>query len=720
MPDEKSVVTQVSEFFHFFAAESKIGAMVDRVNRTLEVQHEVEKLASTYAEEAQAVIDSCKANENSIMADDYEKTDVPSLRNKLGSVIKFGREGRPEIVTLKTKALKTWNAWVTKCKSTSRTLPVAPEGLEPETLSNTLSALDKTQEDRRNALTQELKELEQSKVDSFDNACKELSSRLEEIRNKSNNLQGTLTEQKATVADLLDQANKCNDDLKPMQVPFDELCELKLNNRAKNTMYSEHNEVDQLIAHLKRLTDQNTAALITEDNNNRIDAYNQKANGVHDVAKQLKKDLTEIQGEIYARLEAYLAKQAEIQEKREIVKPLQPDFEALEKDGLHLGIPKTPAYLDQKFGNVLTLAIQYVQGCFTEMVKSYDALCDGILANIEDLTKQSGELEGDLEAQKAKIEQLTESAKAIDVSPIDPPYAQILKYNLQARVKHLPDDVKGRLDQLMSILAKIAEDNKAAIIEDNNRKRIEAYNVKAEEQATIAEDYAKEISAISGELAERRTTFLNNIPILDTKRDASQEALQAPYADLEKDGIHQSVKHTPNSVAGTYASILSEITNKLNEIYKEMVVNFDNLCNPIIENIRGRENDANNLPDALADRKTHLADLLEKCKAIQEGLSVLDAPFQELTDFKLNYQAKSTPNDIHGFADQLEGRLKHLIQSNDAAMYAEECANRIKEYTDKATIVMSDGKAIETEIEGIQGELLEKRDKYFGCQKKAE
>jgi len=153
-PDEKSVVTQVSEFFHFFAAESKIGAMVDRVNRTLEVQHEVEKLCSTYAEEAQAVIDACKANETAIMADDYEKGDVPSLRNKLSSVIKFGREGRPEIVNLKSKALKTWNAWVTKCKSTARKLPVAPEGLEPETLSTTLQNLDKTQEDRRNALTQ--------------------------------------------------------------------------------------------------------------------------------------------------------------------------------------------------------------------------------------------------------------------------------------------------------------------------------------------------------------------------------------------------------------------------------------------------------------------------------------------------------------------------------------------------------------------------------------
>jgi len=485
-------------------------------------------------------------------------------------------------------------------------------------------------------------------------------------------------------------------------------------------MYSEQNEVDQLIAHLKRLTDQNTASLIKEDNDNRIAAYNEKAAGVHAVAKQLKKDLKEINGEIYPRLEAYLAKQAEIQEKREIVKPCIPDFEALEKDGLHLGIPKTPAYLDQKFGNVLTLAIQFVQGCFTEMVKSYDALCDGILANIEDLTKQSGELEGDLQAQKAKIEELTEKAKAVDCSPIDPPYAEILKYNLQARVKHLPDDVKGRLDQLLSILAKIAEDNKAAIIEDNNRKRIEAYNEKAVEQATIADDYAKEISAVSGELAERRTTFLNNIPILEQKREASQEALQAPYADLEKDGIHQTVKHTPNSVAGTYASILSEITNKLNDIYKEMVQNFDALCAPIIENIRGRETDANNLPDALADRKTYLADLLEKCNAIQAGLSALDAPFQELTDFKLNYQVKSTPNDIHGFADQLEGRLKHLIQSNDAAMYAEECANRIKNYTDKASVVMSDGKAIEAEIEAIEGELLEKREKYFASQKKAE
>jgi len=60
-----------------------------------------------------------------------------------------------------------------------------------------------------------------------------------------------------------------------------------------------------------------------------------------------------------------------------------------------------------------------------------------------------------------------------------------------------------------------------------------------------------------------------------------------------------------------------------------------------------------------------------------------------------------------------------LISSNDAAIVAEECARRIKEYVDQAAIVMGEGKAISAEIESITGELNEKRQKYFDCQKKS-
>ncbi|KAH0790010.1 putative alpha-actinin [Histomonas meleagridis] len=143
VPDDKSVVTQVSEFFHFFASESKITAMADKIKSTLKNQKQIDEMSNLYEQQAQAALDAMAKEKESIESDEYERT-VPGVRAKLGDVIKYAHTARPQIIELRGTALRTWASIVTKCKPISRKVPVPPEGKEPETLKCQIRRIRKT------------------------------------------------------------------------------------------------------------------------------------------------------------------------------------------------------------------------------------------------------------------------------------------------------------------------------------------------------------------------------------------------------------------------------------------------------------------------------------------------------------------------------------------------------------------------------------------------
>jgi len=360
------------------------------------------------------------------------------------------------------------------------------------------------------------------------------------------------------------------------------------------------------------------------------------------------------------------------------------------------------------------------------LIDAFDSGCTDIAQKIEEIRTNSLKLEGPLDQQRATLEGYLAEAKGFNdqLAPMQQAFDKLCELKLNTRCKYTMFSMQSDISQLISHLEHLLEQNQAGLIREEHEARIAAYNEKATVFNDEAVAFTEAVQAISNstelELRQQRDQLVEKLEELGKKREASQEALLPPYTDLEKDNLHVGVKFTPIYISSIYGGTLTDINKKLTEIYNNMVKNYDGLAVPIVEQIRAKEAESDALSDDLQERKGALASLLEQCNEMKGGLNVLDAPFEELTLFKLNYEAKFTPKDVQNLHEQLEGHLKHLIQRNDGAIYEEECQRRIKEYTDKANALMEEAKQFEAQIEGTDGALNEKRAALFTIQGKVE
>lgn len=341
-PDEKSVVTQVSEFFHFFAGESKTEAMADKLRRTIGIQRELDQLKSNYAEQAKAALDAMAQSNAEITADDYQK-DVNGIKAKLIDVIKYTRVARPSIVETRGTALKTWGQLVARCKATNRPQPVPPEGLEPEKLTTTLDQLDNTASERRKALSDELEAAQNQLITDFDNNCNNVGLHCEAIVNQCNELSGPYEQQKETLEQL---SNKLNNEIRgyitQLQPVYDQLVELKLHFKAKNSITSISSQADQADAKIKHLSS-NVDALIEEEKlMGKVTSYNQLCDSKVQESKQLDSQVEGVSGDNEAKRTTLIAIDNEVLAKEQTCQELDAPYEELERDELQLHANYTP------------------------------------------------------------------------------------------------------------------------------------------------------------------------------------------------------------------------------------------------------------------------------------------------------------------------------------------------------------------------------------------
>ena len=233
-PDEKSVVTQVAEFFHFFASESKVEQQAEKLKRTIAIQKEISELKSTYEQEAQEYIDEANKTAEQINNEDYEKI-VQGIKDKLIEIINYSRHVRPNIVDLKSKALRTWSQLLTKCKSNSRPVPTPAEGLEPETLNTKLNELDQVANDARNNTRVALRNAQQELIQSYDNKCKEFSDWTANKMEESSNLQGALEEKREKLVEIGNEIEAKKETVSELNEPYEELEKYDLQLDAEQT-----------------------------------------------------------------------------------------------------------------------------------------------------------------------------------------------------------------------------------------------------------------------------------------------------------------------------------------------------------------------------------------------------------------------------------------------------------------------------------------------------
>lgn len=706
-PDDKSVVTQVSEFFHFFAGQSKTQQSADKIRNTIAIQRLIDDLTTNYEQEAQETLDAINQEKASITDTNYEKT-VPGVKSKLIDVVKYGHVGRPHIVELRSKAVSTWANLVTNCRSNSRPIPKPKEGLEVEALDKAFNDLESTQAETRARVSQELHDLEDALLKEFDQKCQEITSQASDIRDRSGNLSGSLQEQHDALQGLLQEATGILPNVDALQPPFDELTSLNLSQKTNNTPYSVRNTVEQIISHLNRLIDQNNAAIIEEENQAKIDAYNAKAQQYIDEEKALEQSLSEIQGSVDERREAWLSKQEEITTKREAVNNLVPDFNQLVSEGLHLSIVNTPESISDSYSKLLTTCFLENQKVFDEMVTEYDAIAEALYQPIKDIGQQAENIQGSLKEQGEEIATLQQRALAVQSDipkTLNEPYENICKFNLQLKVQYSPQDLNGSVEQILTKLAKLSEKNKAALVEEENKLLIGQYNQLAASYKQQADEFGSSVKSIDGDIASKRDAYIAKSQELAQKREEASKALEEPFHSLEKSGLHLKVETTPSSISSHYAQILNEISNGLNKCYDGMVENYDQQAAQIVDSIKNLASQLQSQTSSedLEALKSSIEGLKSQTQPLQEQVKTLDAPFEELTQFKLNYKAKYSPNDVNSMLELLNSELQHRESSAEAQAIFKSNEQRVNSYNEKATGIINAVKSIDAEIGSVEG-----------------
>ncbi|KAH0792888.1 putative alpha-actinin [Histomonas meleagridis] len=556
-PDDKSVVTQVSEFFHFFASETKVLALAEKAKKIVGIQKQIDELKNNYAEQAKAFMDALNEAKNNLLADDYEQT-VPSVKDKLVKVVKFGRDERPKLVELRGTAIRTWTQLVSNCNSHNRQIPTPPEGLEPETLTKALEETEQIQGNRSTELKEILHNLQKSKIDEFNEKCDAIANKCNEIREKS--------EQEDILNDLLEEAKGLS--ASELQAPYDELVQLQLNTRAKYTVYSIQSEIDQLVSLLTRLIDQKRARDIEKENKAKIDAYNEKAQVYVQESQDLKASL-EIEGELEQRREHFINKIKEITEKREGVNNLNEDYHKLEQESLHLEIENTPQVISSMYAGVLAQATNSLNEIYNTMVQNYDAKAAEFIERIKPIETSAKELDGSLEDKKQKLEELLGQAQAIppELEQLDAPFEELTQYKLNYKAKASPTDVRASADALVATINHLIQHNEGEIIETRNSSKISEYNEKANAILESAKALEASLDGLPESNEEKLTALFEKQKEVEAEKDKVEEILPL-YEELEKDSLEIEVENSPSAISQFFANTLSHIKTLIQEADK--------------------------------------------------------------------------------------------------------------------------------------------------------
>ena len=569
-PDEKSIITQVTELYHYFSSESKQQAMADKVRRAVQIQKQIDDFKSKYEEEAAETIRLIESAQYMLTAQDYEKT-VLGVRGKLSQAIQYTRDQRPEIVDKRASALRLWGALVTKCKTTGRVIPPVQPGLEPEALTARFQELERTSETRRQELTAELKELEQALINAFDARCQTIVDSAHSIRGRADVLTGGLEEQLATLEGMLHEALIEEGNGNQLAGPNNELVELQLNTRAKYTMFQVQTETELLVTHLKHLIEQNKGAQFEAANQARIAYYNSLAAPLLQEAQDFDASVSEVHGTLEERRTSLISMQSELNEKRNRAdQTLRPVFQDLENDGIHLDIANTPGKINGVYGGILNRIVEALHVIYNEMVSRFDAHTTQIIEKCRSVSHMADNAGGSPYEIRDQYIALIGQGQQIEpeVAPLTPEFEELQEFHLNFKAKFTPSDVHSEYEQMIAHLRHLLQSKEGEIALNERTTRINNYNEHAVAFSSASQQLEKAIEEIAEHNCEMEAKR-NEYEVMRSKVfefDNGIESLVPLYEDLERDQMHLEIEHSPASIKAFIKGLESHVVTLMQEL----------------------------------------------------------------------------------------------------------------------------------------------------------
>jgi len=163
-PDERSVMTYVSEYFHYFASQNQAETAGRRIAKLAKATQQNEKLKSDYLAAASDLINWIKSTTNSLNQRDFDNT-LPGILAKISEFESFKKNTKPPKTSEKIEVEQIYNNLAMKLRGAGRPPFQPPAGLSVQDINHAWDTLEEAERARDQALRDEL--ARQGKLDTL-------------------------------------------------------------------------------------------------------------------------------------------------------------------------------------------------------------------------------------------------------------------------------------------------------------------------------------------------------------------------------------------------------------------------------------------------------------------------------------------------------------------------------------------------------------------------
>ncbi|EGG22160.1 alpha actinin [Cavenderia fasciculata] len=159
-PDERSVMTYVAQYYHYFSASRKAEAAGKQVGKILDLIMSLEQMKSDYLHRAQELVDWINQSVQKLESREFGDS-VESVQQFIQEYNNYKNSQKPpkaqDLLELET----IFNGLQTRLKLNKRDPFSPPQGLHPNDIDQLWAALEKAEQDHSEALRRELKRQKQ-------------------------------------------------------------------------------------------------------------------------------------------------------------------------------------------------------------------------------------------------------------------------------------------------------------------------------------------------------------------------------------------------------------------------------------------------------------------------------------------------------------------------------------------------------------------------------
>eukprot|EP01100_Stratorugosa_tubuloviscum_P003200 TRINITY_DN1760_c0_g1_i1.p1 TRINITY_DN1760_c0_g1~~TRINITY_DN1760_c0_g1_i1.p1 ORF type:complete len:1545 (+),score=896.95 TRINITY_DN1760_c0_g1_i1:60-4637(+) len=154
-PDERSVMTYISQFYHVFSKYGQVEVAGRRLGKFADLNAQTEAMKDEYGNRARGLADWMDDSINKLNDRDFGNS-LADIQTKLDNQNKFKFEEKPPKAVEKSDVEALFNNLTLKLKNNNRPAFTAPEGLSVEDLNKKWDHLNDAELDREAALRDEL------------------------------------------------------------------------------------------------------------------------------------------------------------------------------------------------------------------------------------------------------------------------------------------------------------------------------------------------------------------------------------------------------------------------------------------------------------------------------------------------------------------------------------------------------------------------------------